>query len=548
MKIFAQTCFLKQILLIAMAGVSLVFFACTDPQRASGGGTETIVGTVLNSNGSAAVNTLVELFPADYNPVTSSLPDDIMTVMTDKFGKYEFSGLQPGIYTVLAVAPANGFRTSHYNFNILETNDVVLYDTLQKTGVIKITVWPDADTVNGYVYIPGTSIVSFLKSSPKNIVMDSVPAGIVLQVMYAQRTTQTRRVLRYNVLVPAGDTAKIVNPEWKYSRRLSFNTTSSGANVSGNVNNFPLLVRLDRSIFTFSQAEAHGNDIRFLKADSVLLPYEVERWDSSRGVAEIWVKIDTVFGNASTQYITMCWGNPLASVSGNSATVFDTALGFQGAWHFSENGNDAAHDATANHFDGIPFGMNASSGVDGIIGGAQSFDGSSSYFVMPNTAAGKLNFPAHGTYSVSAWAMTNALDTNYHLIVSKGDCQYNLEIMNTTEWEFSEFEQTGWEFTTTPSPAVIGQWVYLTGIRNGAKQYLFVNGTCVDSSISIMLSPLTRNDSLNLMVGKKVNDSLFFFNGIIDEVRISSIALSADWIKLCYMNQKIPDALVVLKN
>jgi hypothetical protein len=39
-----------------------------------------------------------------------------------------------------------------------------------------------------------------------------------------------------------------------------------------------------------------------------------------------------------------------------------------------------------------------------------------------------------------------------------------------------------------------------------------------------------------------------YFNGRIDEVRVSSLALTADWIKLCYMNQKENDFLVVFEN
>ena len=43
------------------------------------------------------------------------------------------------------------------------------------------------------------------------------------------------------------------------------------------------------------------------------------------------------------------------------------------------------------------------------------------------------------------------------------------------------------------------------------------------------------------------NWSPYFFKGMVDEVRISNIALSADWIKLCYMNQRIDDKLVIFK-
>lgn len=37
------------------------------------------------------------------------------------------------------------------------------------------------------------------------------------------------------------------------------------------------------------------------------------------------------------------------------------------------------------------------------------------------------------------------------------------------------------------------------------------------------------------------------FFGTIDEVRVCRVARSADWIKLCCMNQKEQDALVLFK-
>lgn len=35
-----------------------------------------------------------------------------------------------------------------------------------------------------------------------------------------------------------------------------------------------------------------------------------------------------------------------------------------------------------------------------------------------------------------------------------------------------------------------------------------------------------------------------FFKGTIDELRIADVAYNADWIRLCFMNQKTIDALV----
>ena len=50
---------------------------------------------------------------------------------------------------------------------------------------------------------------------------------------------------------------------WTYSRKIYFNTTSSGADISSSVTNFPVLIRLDASVFNFGLALSTGYDIRF---------------------------------------------------------------------------------------------------------------------------------------------------------------------------------------------------------------------------------------------------------------------------------------------
>ena len=173
---------------------------------------------------------------------------------------------------------------------------------------------------------------------------------------------------------------------------------------------FPVLIRLTGSAFDFSQAQTSGGDLRFAKSDNTPLPYEIERWDPAAGMAEVWVKVDTVLGNDNTHAITMYWGNPNVADSSNGAAVFDTASGFQGVWHLGEAGNTVAKDATINGFNGTLYGMTAASSVPGAIGIARNFDGASGYIQMIGTAAGKLNFSQNGFYAVSAWVCADTLD------------------------------------------------------------------------------------------------------------------------------------------
>ncbi len=86
---------------------------------------------------------------------------------------------------------------------------------------------------------------------------------------------------------------------WSRSAEIHLNTTSSGAAVSSNVTNFQALIRLNTENFQFNTARGDGADIRFAKPDGTHLYYQIEQWDSLSQQAQIWVKIDTVYGNSS---------------------------------------------------------------------------------------------------------------------------------------------------------------------------------------------------------------------------------------------------------
>ena len=61
--------------------------------------------------------------------------------------------------------------------------------------------------------------------------------------------------------------------------RPPFNATAAGANVPGDVADFPLLIRLDPSRMGFAEADSLGRDLRFADADGTHLPFLIERWE-----------------------------------------------------------------------------------------------------------------------------------------------------------------------------------------------------------------------------------------------------------------------------
>jgi hypothetical protein len=254
----------------------------------------------------------------------------------------------------------------------------------------------------------------------------------------------------------------------------------------------------------------------------------------------------------------MYWGNPGASRTSSGITTFDTTTGFQGVWHLSDQGTTTAYDATANGYNGTLVSMTAASAIEGVISGSRSFNGTTSYIAMQNTSTGKLNFPENGHYSLSLWVYAETIDSSYHALAGKGHEHYYLQMKcfktNKATWEFVEFKNgKGWEYTEDSTPPAPGtkQWIYLTGVRDGESQKLYINGIKVIDTISLMKGDYERNTSDNFCIGSygrpvtiPYSQGWSFFKGKIDEVRVSSVAYNDDWIKLCYMNQKQDDALI----
>ena len=539
------------ILRIACTAV-LVALSCST-QRLAGGssqqGNGMVVGRVVNASGASIAGATVELLPALYDPVAdAAIPDSFITT-SDSSGGYGVRLPRRGNYNVEVFQnhqePA-AFVTG-ISFSAADTL-LVPPAVVENPGFVRIFLPDSVDTVNGYFYIPGSTFALFVARGSGVDLLGPVPPGTISRILYkVKNSSAPARIIAESLLVQSSDTSTIAFSDWKSSRKLVLNTTPSGAAVSGTVVGFPVLVRLAGPNFNFSQAQANGSDIRFTKADGTPLPYEIEEWNASQGEAAVWVKADTVYGNNASQYFVMYWGNPHAVSVSNGAVVFDTSNGFQGVWHLGE-ASGTASDATSNHFDGT-LSDTAPVATPGNIGGCRQFNGVSNYIQMPGTASGKLNFPAQGSYSLSAWVYADTLDTLYARIICKNNYQYKLQVDYFKDWSFAEYEDAV-GFDLTNAPATAGAWVHLAGVRSGNSQYLYVNGVCVNSTITPQPYAAARDTTSDVTIGRSAKTppgDPCFFNGRIDEARIESMARSADWVKLNYMNQKSPDALVTFK-
>lgn len=315
---------------------------------------------------------------------------------------------------------------------------------------------------------------------------------------------------------------------WQYTGSIYIFTTPEGANlpVAAVVEDFPVLVRLHKDFFNFRQAKPDGTDIRF-SANGKSLAYQIEEWDAANGTASIWVRIPVIKGNAR-QEIKLHWGKADAVSESSGAAVFNESNGYLSVWHMTEPVKDEV--GTLNSKD---VGTTATAG---IVGAARHLAGRQGVFggdKIPNYPAGASPHtteawfrPEKPNVTVLAWGNEQAQ--------GKVVMQFRSPPHVSMDCYFSGAN------VKSSSPLPASQWVHVVHTYRPGEARIYINGV-LDGTNSGG-PPLAIKSPAKLWIGGWYNN--YNFIGDIDEVRISKVARSADWVKLEYDNQKPLQTLV----
>ncbi len=282
-----------------------------------------------------------------------------------------------------------------------------------------------------------------------------------------------------------------------------------------------------------------GYDIVFStvsNCSSGLLNWETEKYVASTGELIAWVNFSTLHATPDTIY--MCYGNSGISTfqGGATGTAWDT--NYKTIWHLPDGSSLSANDSTSNGNTGTL--TNTPTATTGQIDGAASLASASSQHIdETNTAVTSVT-----AVTGSAWIKGTSF-TGYTAVLGKieggGGNYYELLISPSAQLAaFVNGGNGGINYDSSGTNTFsTGTWYYLTftyDASTGLRGY--VNGS-LDKSVSNGSGALTTN-AATLEVGNDTNTAGRFFNGLIDETRISSIARSANWITTEYNNQSNP--------
>ena len=175
---------------------------------------------------------------------------------------------------------------------------------------------------------------------------------------------------------------------------------------------------------------------------------------------------------------------------------------------------------------GIAFNVDSVS--PGKLGNALQFNGSTDYVAIGNTS----NLQLTTALTISAWIKGNSwgAGSDVDVIIRKGEESPNNYELAITDGQVALYldDTDGGGFRGN-TVLQTGNWYHVAATWDGANVRIYVNGV-LDQAVPSLKSAPIGMDSRPLYIGGRAGADLF--DGVLDDVRLLSYALTADEVKL----------------
>ena len=312
-----------------------------------------------------------------------------------------------------------------------------------------------------------------------------------------------------------------------YARWLTYEDFTSGIiridkdKVDDDLTNFPVTIVLNSGNFDFSLVQSSGADIFFTDVNDNLLPFEVDYFNHASGIAVYHVLYSGVITSGiENQDILIRYGEV-------ENYYYDFSDGYQssGVWkngyvlvmHMGENLVDSVGSGVTNIVN------NGTTIVLSDLGNARSFDGND-YISL-----GDLPLPSNHTILVSL--NFNNVNGRQDFISSHDNQDGYGFFLNGEQIVYSI--GNGSSFTNVNTSVITANTdVIVTGTLGQSGQSVFLNGNSIANNGNTSLG---QNDQSLTYLGRHATTSdQWYFNGEIDEVRLSNVTRSSGWVKAEY--------------
>ena len=324
----------------------------------------------------------------------------------------------------------------------------------------------------------------------------------------------------------------------------SFNIRFPGYRGSSSLTDFPVLVRLSADINEFKYSKCrveNGGDLRFADADGNLLASEIDTWNEN-GTSLVWVKVPTLNKSA---FIKAYYGN----ANPPAVTASDVwTNGYVGVWHLGAANDTTQKDSTTNRLDFVcadgDVGKVDLAVSSGAVGGAVGFNrgedkkGGLSVGDSSDVLAGSDDL------TLEAWIYPMQIDTvNNRFILAKrassANATYYVYANNGREGTPTIAVSRGADDSTATYPGAktdpppVNSWTHVAFTRVGATKSIteYLDGTNLISMTQTGTAGSLYRGGHSVVLGNDKTTSASCFPGNVDEVRISCVARSAEWVQ-----------------
>jgi uncharacterized protein YjiK len=334
---------------------------------------------------------------------------------------------------------------------------------------------------------------------------------------------------------------------WGYRMKITFDNSTRAENLT----NFPIQVALNTSRVTYSNILSSGRDVRFVDANgTTVLNYEVERWNPT-GTSTLWVKVPQIDASSATDYIYMYYGN--ASATSANTTASSTAVwdsNFLSVLHMNQNPSGTAPqilDSTTNSYSATSSGIAATSTTR--AGDGLDLNGTTNYLTYASTTlpvpinAGTVEIwykpDTYGSGGTGRYLFSRVKSGN----TWPGEWRIYLDDSNSSKLTAKlECGATAYTVTSAAAPS-LGIWGYAASVwdkTGGASNMkLYADGSSVGTPVSPNCGMEVYGESHD--IGRNNALASGYFDGMVDEFRLSNAVRSANWINAT--NASIVDSL-----
>ncbi len=348
-------------------------------------------------------------------------------------------------------------------------------------------------------------------------------------------TTQAAPVTPPPTTPAAGSTSGTFS-SWSSKKSLTVNKSQ----VEGSHTDFPLLVSFTDPDLKYTSnggkvSKTDGTDIFFTNSADTKLSHEIEKYDPATGQLIAWVKLPSLSSSADTT-LNLYFGNASASDQQDKTGVWDT--NYKGVWHLDGGTNLGINDATGSN-------NIASKGTfvpvdSGKIGGGVDNNGSSHMRLNGSPMDGLTSFTLDTWINHDTGASGQAFWSDWSTPQVLWRYEGSSDLRFLVRWS----DATSADLQYTPSGYANGSWNKVTITYDGSTIRTYGNGNAGNTTSASGKTVANHSGSNVQKIGGGTTGSEEYWDGSIDEIRISNVARSTDWIKTEYNNQNSPSSFV----